>query len=233
MSCISPDGHCSGWGLACLYRRPPPRTPVSASFVSSFFEITYCLPLSLGVPPWPVLCLLGDAGAAYGLFLRRLGLGVLGVCFGIVAAPVFGPLRFPVGILLARDYRPHTHTYIVSCCSSNQAIEALAVSVCLQYVFLNTHNSGIEKHPIPTVSITGAIVPSVICVDEGWTPACASASVSCLSNGAFGCNAALSVITKNATFPDLAADHRSWMHRPWGMLHVPGLLTTTSPHVCG
>ena len=92
--------NCSGWGLARLYRRPSPRVLASAAFVSSFFEITYYLPLSAS--SWAALCLLGDAGAAYGLFLLRLGSWGLGVCFGIVAASVWRVL-VPVGILLARN----------------------------------------------------------------------------------------------------------------------------------
>ena len=51
-------------------------------------EITYCLSHLARRPVWPVLCLLGDVGTAYELFLLRLGSWGLGVCFGIVAAPV-------------------------------------------------------------------------------------------------------------------------------------------------
>ena len=38
-------------------------------------------------PHWSVLCLLSDAGAAYGLFCLQLGSWDLGICFGIVTAP--------------------------------------------------------------------------------------------------------------------------------------------------
>ena len=56
-------------------------------------------------------------------FLGGLSLEILGVCFGIVAAPVLARFGSPWAYCLLETT---AHTPIVSCCASNQANESLA-----------------------------------------------------------------------------------------------------------
>ena len=188
-----------GLGLGTpIYATFPPELLVSAFFVSSSFETTYYLPLSLGVPPLACSMSLGDAGAVYGLFLRRLGSWGFWL-FRHSGSSSFWPASVPRGHTACSRLPPTHPLYIVSC-SSNEANEALAAkrlpkSARNAYVNSNHNNKPANKRktnalvgsapstqlrPIPMISYHSGPISYLI---DHWAPSCGLALIAQLSRG--------------------------------------------------